>query len=327
MKLENIPFWIKYRPDTLDKSNGKIVMILLPRIKRLFENELSMNYIFYSGCGGTGKSTLANILTKDTDCLKINSSIDKGIDVVREQLFNHCTKYSLFGGSKIKTVWMDEFDGTTSQMRDALRGFIEEHPHVRFIATVNSLSKINRTDQDKALLSRFNLINFEPTNEEEKDFLFKNQSNFLKSLAKKEVIDIDDEIIEKIIKTNFPNFRLSVQHIQELSLIGDYELFKETIDLKNSELFEFLLNGNNDAFENYSLVMEDFKDKTDELLKLLSRPLFIYIMNNKSDIFGKVSMQLIKLSKEYNAEYFDTLDPEIHLISYISDLKEIFKKQ
>lgn len=326
MKLQNIPFWMKYRPNSIDKVSGKIPIILYPRIKKILEKELSMNFIFY-GPGGVGKSCLSGIITQDTDCLKIDSSKDNGIDVVREQLHNHCTKYSILGGNKQKTVWLDEFDGTTTQMRDALRGFIENHSHVRFIATVNNLNKINRSEQEKALISRFNLINCDALDSDEQKWMMNSQIAFLKGICKKESSIVEDDILEKLVKNNFPNFRISIQHLQELILLGgDYESFKEIVNERNSEIFSFLFTEKNDIFDNYNFVLDNYKDKTDDLLKTLSRPLFVYLMSNKSELLSLKGSSLIKLSKEYNAEYFNTMDPEVHLISYITELKKLLNK-
>lgn len=325
MSLENIPFRVKYRPNTLHKEKGKIPLILLPRIKKVVEKGLFTNYIFY-GSGGLGKSCLAEILTEGTDCLKLNGSKDRGIDVVREQLAEHCEKYSLFQEKAKKTVIFEEFDGTTAFMREALRGFIEENEHVTFIATVNNLNKIHRTTEDQALLSRFNRINFDPLDETEREQLSKLQTNFLKGVAKKEGFEITDDILTKIVEGAFPNFRDGVQQLQELILIGDYETFQEVIFQRKSEVFSFILNGENNIVENYYYVLGGYRDRTDELLQVLSRPLFSYLMETKPEFISQKGNKLLAISKNYNAEYFNTLDPEIHLISYITEIKKLLNE-
>jgi len=54
MDLKQQLFWEKFRPNTIEPVKGKIPVILLPRIKKLVENELQMNYMFI-GSGGLGK--------------------------------------------------------------------------------------------------------------------------------------------------------------------------------------------------------------------------------------------------------------------------------
>ena len=328
MKLEKIPFWLRYRPNSLEKSAGKIPIILLPRIKKIIDGDsIELNFLFY-GCGGTGKSVLAEILTENTDCLRLNCSSkeERGIDIISEKLHDHCTKYGMFGGDKQKTVFLDEFDGSTPQLRDALRSYIEGQKHVRFIATANNLARINRTEQDKALLSRFTSINFDPIDDKEKQFMLINQLGFLKGLSKKESFEVSDDILKKILHVNYPNFRLSVQHLQELIKIGDFETFEEIINQRSGEIFEYILNGNNELSENYSFVMDNYKDKTDELLKMLGRSFFVYLSENKPEFITSKGQSYLKMVKQYNAEYYNALDPELHLFSFITELKELFKK-
>jgi len=55
----------------------------------------------------------------------------------------------------------------------------------------------------------------------------------------------------------------------------------------------------------------------------LGRPLFTRLMNLDSGV--KQGAMLINLQKSYNEKYTDTIDPIIHLISYVTDIKEILK--
>ena len=318
-------FWEKYRPNTLVKENGKIKMFLLSRIEKFVQEGIKTNMIFY-GSAGLGKTTLAKILTKDTNCLKINCSLENGIDTVRKKIDDHCTTYGLLGNRGMKTVWLEEFDGTTRQFREGLRGFIEEHSdNVRFVATANSLSKFQRDETGLAILSRFNVINFEPLNSDESQFIRKSQISFLKSVSKSEKINIDNDIIDNIINSNFPDFRASIQDLQELSIIGDYELLKEQKNSTNLELYDYILDGDNNVSKNYYLVLDSYRDKADVLLKLLGRPFFKYLLKKDNQLAIRNGQKFIKLCKEYNAEYDQTLDPEIHLVSFITELKDIMK--
>jgi len=267
--IEDKLFWHRFRPSTISNEKGKIKMILLPRIRKIVDKGLSMNFLFY-GSPGLGKTTLAHILTKDTDCLRINCRIDS-LETVRNKAEEHCTHYGVFGGSR-KVIWLEEFDGASWQMREALRPLIELYiENVKFIATANSLVGFT-SEKDQAVLSRFNSIKFDPIDDSEKDFLRKNQLVFLKSIATKVNIDLDDEINEKIINMNFPDFRKSVQHLQELQISGDVESWKNTITSRNEELYSFLVNGTNKVDENYFYVMDNYKDNTQELLRELGRP-------------------------------------------------------
>lgn len=326
--INNHLFWHKYRPDTIKKENGKIPMIILPRIEKIVEKWYSgdhLNMIFY-GRGGTGKSTLAEILTKDTDFLKIegSSQSDRGIGVY-EKLENHCNLINPLKRDKIKVIWIDEFDNTTPDMRKALRSFIEKYiTRVRFILTVNNLNKLMLTTEDEALMSRFNKINFESISDQEKTFLKSKQFSFLKNILKEEKSDISDDILKKLINNTFPIFRSSVQELQEMVILGSVEKYENVKNEEYDNLFSFLFNNNNDPSENVFYVLDNYRDKTQDLLSELSKPLFQYL--SKKEKNRSVLAKILKLMKEYNAEYGQTLDPELHLASYITDLKEILKK-
>jgi len=320
--IEEKLFWHKYRPDTINnKTSGKIKMILLPRIKKIIDKGI-LNFLFY-GSPGLGKTTITNILTKDTDCLKINCRIDS-LDVIRNRIEEHCTKYNMFSGKKQKTVWIEEFDGASWQMREALRPMIELYiDNVKFLATANSIANFN-SEQDKAVLSRFNLIKFDPIDNTEKDFLRKNQIQFLKGISSKEKIEsASNEIIEKIIDSNFPDFRRSVQHLQELKLSNDISIWENNIHSNNEELYEFLLNGKNNLNENYYFVLDNYKDNTHKLLNDLSRPLFKYLLEKHPEKITTNGAKLLKSSKQHNSEYLNTMDTVIHLFHYLTELKEI----
>jgi replication-associated recombination protein RarA len=325
-------FWERYRPNSINKEKGKIPIILLPRIKNIVDKELEMNLLFY-GCGGTGKSSLVEIILEDFDTLKINCSMpdQRGIDVVGEEISEHCENFSIpFKKKKLKdhngqkAVWLEEFDNSTADMRKALRGYIEEHPEIRFVATVNNLAKINRTEEDKALISRFNVINFDPNSKDEIDFLKTYQKIYLKSICKNINFELSDDIICAIIDRTFPNFRSSVQLLQEVSISGDFDSYLKEKEHINADIFSYIMKNENNINKNFFYVQDNFpREKTEDLLKMLSRPFFKYLIENYEDIVLKSGFKIIELSKIYNAEYLNTLDPEMHLTSYINNLKRL----
>lgn len=332
MNLKENLFWEKYRPNSLSPEKGKIPIILLPRIRNIVEKELQMNLMLV-GSGGLGKSTLAGIITETYDTLRINCSVDNGIDTVRETILEHCKNFSInFKKNKrkkgdpygVKAVWLEEFDNTTPDMRKALRGFIEEHTEVRFIAIVNNVAKLQRSEEDKALLSRFNLIYFDPETQEEVTYLKKYQLNYLKSICKSIKFEIDDEVLNTLITRTFPNFRSTIQLLQEIYISGDLESYLKKKDTQNINIYSFIMNGRNNISENFFYVSDNFpKEKTEDLLNSLSRPFFKYLLENYENIILKNGFKILELTKEFNSEYTITIDPEMHLVTFITKLKEL----
>jgi DNA polymerase III delta prime subunit len=335
MNLKEKLFWEKFRPNTIERIKGKIPIILLPRIEKIVNNDLVLNYIF-TGSGGLGKSTLAGILSDNYDTLIINCSQKeyRGIDVISEVIADHIKNYSIGFGKKnkhkkgdpyaTKCVVLEEFDSTTSDMRYALRGFIEEYSNVRFIATLNNISKLQRSDEDKALLSRFNILDFNPQNQDEINYLKKMQLNHLKSITKTIKFEIVDDVLISLINRTFPNFRSTVQLLQEVTLSGDFESYLKKKDTLNLDIFAFIMNGENKANQNYFYVIDNFpREKTEDLLNNLSRPFFKYLIEEHEEIVYKNGFKILNLTKTFNAEYTTTINPEIHLITFIGELKKL----
>ena len=165
MSLNNLLLWEKWRPKNMDD------VILLPRIRKYFENGVNGNYIFY-GNYGTGKTSLARILigryTKNTPYLELNSSLYTSIDVLRGEIENFCKFTPMMESeSDIKFIFLDEFERVSVQFQDAFKAFIEKYnKNVRFIITTNHINKI--TDGIK---SRIPQINFDCQNIEEEKYL------------------------------------------------------------------------------------------------------------------------------------------------------------
>jgi DNA polymerase III delta prime subunit len=269
-------------------------------------------------------SSCARILVEDTNCLRINCKKDRTIDIVRTKVDEFCSKYGIFakrntdGELKIKTILLEEFDGAASGFQDALNDVIEEYEkHVRFIATVNNLNKIS-----KPMQSRFNCITFEPLNQKEKEYLHSMYIKYIIAIAKNVNFNITDEQVTKIINIKFPDLRAAIQLFQEVTITNDFDI----VSLSNSaheEIYNFILNGNNELTENYYYVLNNYRDRADELLKILGRPFVQYLMETNPDLFLDKGKEMLNLQKEYNAEYNNTLDPELHLISFVTKIKEL----
>ena len=333
MNLKQQLFWDRFRPNTLTPEKGKIPIILLPRIRNILDKEIQFN-ILMEGSGGQGKSAVTQILTEYFDTLRINCSSKDGRSIdISEVIEEHCKNFSLPFKKKgrnrgdingVKLVWLEEFDNTTPDMRKSLRGFIEDHSEVRFIAIVNNIAKLQRSEEDKALLSRFNIINFDPETPEEVAYLKLNQLKYLKAISNSIKFEVSDDALNSLINRTFPNFRSTVQLLQEIHISGDLETYMKKKDIINVDIFSFIMNGTNNLNENFFYVADNFpKDKTEELLNTLSRPFFKYLIENYQDIVLKNGFKILDLSKEYNAEYTITIDPEMHLVNYISILKQL----
>jgi DNA polymerase III delta prime subunit len=314
--MKNDMFWYKYQPKSLN------TIILLPRIRELVKDGPKVNMIFYSDTPGTGKSTLAKILCKDTDNIEFNASQDTSVNILKEQLKNHCKTLNPFMGKDTqKTIFLDEFDGVSAEYKKAMKGFSDRYQHVRFILTTNFIQEI-----DDKIISRFTKVDFDPKNKEEIDYLQKMYLKYLKAIATKVKMTITDEEIKKIIMLSFPDLRSATQKLQEVYITKNTDQFKAMSTAGYDDIFNFMMDGKNNVEENYNYVLNNFADSPLELMKALGRPLFTRLMNIDHPNIVKQGATLINLQKSYNEKYLDTIDPVIHLISYVTDIKEILKK-
>lgn len=314
--MKNDMFWYKYQPQTLK------TIILLPRIRELVKDGLQSNMIFYSDTPGTGKTTLAKILCKGTDNIEFNASQDTSVNILRDQLQKHCKSLNPFMGKDVqKTILLDEFDGVSAEYKKAMKGFSDRFQHVRFILTTNFIQEI-----DDKIVSRFIKVDFNPKNKEEIDYLQNMYLKYLKAIATKVKMIITDDEIKKIIMLSFPDLRSATQKLQEVYITKNTDQFKSFSSSSYEDIFTFLMDGKNNIEENYNFVINNFQDNPLELMKALGRPLFNRLINMEDNTLMKQGAMLINLQKSYNERYTETIDPVIHLISYITDIKEILKK-
>lgn len=310
---------MKYRPKSI------AAMILLPRIQRELLNkdgeiELSGNYLF-SGSSGNGKTSLASVIVPD-GALTVNASYNSSIDDLRDTVVDYCRTADIFNTTTIdgyKIVYLDEFDGVSSKYQDALRGFIEEYSgRVRFIATCNNISKIS-----PAMLSRFNVIKFDPETLEEIDFLKTGYLERCELIKEKNNLNVSEEQLKSIINITFPDLRSVMNTLQIIEKIGGYN--KMTTSNINVDLYNIVF-GQIKEDKTYAWVIENFGDNVENLLKMCGRPLSSYIFEQKPEYTTRVP-KLLKVVNEHLNELPTTPDPVVLALSCVYCIQEIINSK
>lgn len=310
-------YWSKYRPTKIEG------MILLPRIKQQIltkddKVDLSQNLLF-AGSPGTGKTSLASVIAPK-GALKVNASYNSSVEDLKDTVIEYCKTGDIFGDNTIdglKIVWLDEFDGVSAKYQEALRGFIEEFAdRVRFIATCNNLSKIS-----PAMQSRFNVVKFDPENEEETQYLKDEYLERAELIAEKNSLEVNQEQLKTIINMSFPDLRSVLNTLQNIEKTGGYA--KASDGSLNSDLYNIVF-GEIKTEKTYAWVMENYGDKVENLIKICGRPLCQYIFDHKPALSPKVP-KVTKIVKNHSNELLTCIDPFVLAVNMIYELQEALK--
>lgn len=231
-------FHEKYRPNKIED------ILLPPNLKRKFEKIIEENDIpnmlFYSVSPGVGKTTTAKALVEqcDVDYIYINCSLERGIDTLRGKISRYAE--SMTFDNKTKVVILDEFDGATPELQDALRAAIEEYHDVcRFICTCNHINKIKTP-----LQSRLDPVDFNFKDIETKKMLMPEIGKRLRAILESEKIDYDSpKTLVELMKSCYPDIRTMIKLLRdcyEQYGVVNGEIFK--IKGLNEEFYKLILN-------------------------------------------------------------------------------------
>ena len=202
----------KYRPSKISEC------ILPERLKTVFQEFVSSGKIpnlLLTGTAGVGKTTVALALCKEinADYIFINSSKERGIDTLRNEIVSYASTFS-FGG-KHKVIILDEADYITPEAQAALRGSMEQFSNTcTFIFTCNFKARLI-----DAIHSRCSVIDF-TLHSEEKPKMAAEFFARLGDILTQENISYDKAALIEIVKKFFPDYRRTLNEIQRFSKNG-----------------------------------------------------------------------------------------------------------
>ena len=318
MSVKSLLLWENWRPKSIED------IILLPRIRKQFENGVTQHYIFH-GHFGTGKTSLARILvgkySKETAFMEVNCSLDTSIEVLREEISNFCKTKPMFEtNSDIKYVFLEEFDRVSANFQDGFKAFIEKYNNnVRFILTTNHIEKI-----DGGLKSRVKSINFDCQNIEEERFLKKEMFLRIQNvILPKENKEVEKEDLIRIVTKTFPDFRNLLVELQDFLETGNSSLTGNVSNKVKQELYNSIFDYDSDYDKTYHFLMGTFgPEKIDQMIKLLSRPFVEYISEKQTHLIPKL-FECNYVISDYSPKLESNTDPIILGMTIIGKFRDI----
>lgn len=215
----------KYRPKSLAEVVGQ------EQVTRVLENSLKQNKIFHAylfiGPRGTGKTSVARIFAHEVngfkyeiednyiDIIEIDGASNRGIDNIRELREKAAITPT---SGKYKIYIIDEVHMLTKEAFNALLKTLEEPPkHVIFIMATTDAYKVPVTITSRAQTYTFKLADT------------KIMFNFLKNVAGKEKINIDDDAINIIAQRGGGSFRDSLSLLDQVSTLSKEKITKDLL--------------------------------------------------------------------------------------------------
>jgi replication factor C small subunit len=300
----NHSLWVeKYRPVDLSTYIGN--EHLKSKVGVYLESEDVPHLLLY-GVAGTGKTTLAKIITNniDCDCLYINASDENNVDNVRTKIKNFA---SSIGFRTLKVVILDEADFLTPNAQAALRNLMETFSkHCRFILTCNYVERI--IDPIQSRCQPYKIV---PPSRKEVAIQLKN-------IFETENVTFNLDDLALIVNAGYPDIRRVINSAQRQVVDGELKIDVSSVIQSNYkiQLLEMLVDGSkfNDIRK---LIADNSVSDYAELYRLLYDE-----VDNYSN--GKVAECILAIAEgEFND--VNVVDKEICFMSTLIKIMRIIK--
>ena len=300
----NNSLWVeKFRSQTLDTYVGN------EGVKAFISKCLTKNdipHLLLYGKAGTGKTTLAKLITKNIKCdvMYINASDERGIDIIRDKIVDFASVNSF---NPIKIVILDEADYITSQAQAALRNVMETYSaKTRFILTANYAERII-----EPLKSRCQAFHIEPPSKGE-------VAKHLAGILDQENVIYELPILANLVKAYYPDIRKIINASQQ-SVDSNNNLNPNNLiaDVENTlnVIIQYLKSSNKQSWIDIrqTVVNDDINDFI---------PLFTGLYERASE-FSNSPADVSIHAAQYMWQNNSIADRELNFMAFISQLLKI----
>ena len=298
--------WVeKYRPHRIDDC------ILPDDMKKTFKEFVAQGQIpnmLLCGGAGMGKTTVARALCEELGCdyTIINGSLDRNIDILRNEIRSFASTVSFAGKTKI--VILDEADYLNPQStQPALRGFIEEFSkNCRFIFTCNYKNKII-----PALHSRTTVVEFKLAKSDRPRLAAAFFNRVTEILETEKINCPNPKVQAKLIEKHFPDYRRILNELQRYSSSGviDEGILVNLADVNTKELVD-------------ALKEKDFKKMRQWVVNNLDNDPGVIFRKLYDSLTEQVKTvpQLVLLLADYQYKAAFVADAEINLVACLTEI-------
>lgn len=295
--------WVeKYRPDTLEGYVGNDH--ILEKVKIYIENEDVPHLLLY-GVAGTGKTTLAKIITNQIDCdvMYINASDENSVDAVRDKIRGFA---SSMGFRKWKVVILDESDYLTPNAQAALRNLMETFSKsTRFILTCNYVEKVIDPIQ-----SRCQTFAITPPSKKE-------VAKRLHQILTEEGVEFNNEDLAILVNSGYPDIRRVLNAAQRQVVKGELKIDStSTVQANYIENVIKVLQSSGDIKKQFTEIRQVIADSKVKDFTPLYRGLYDEVDNYAS---GKVGQTILNIA---DGQYKDSMvvDKEINVMAMMLNI-------
>lgn len=292
--------WIeKYRPEHIENivlSNENELIL-----KNIIDKDNYPNMIFY-GPPGTGKTTTILCLIKKyqekhnckNNYIHLNASHQRGIDVIRNQIFTFINSNNFFVKSR-KFVLLDEIDSMTKQAQHNLFHVIQKtnNKQITFILICNYLNKLVDKIRNNLMILHFNQTS-------------NLCDTFIQNCISNENISISKNNLNIIKKTHLHDLRSIINNLQNYDksdILLQEKHFASFLNNKNPGLVFHKLNKQHDTltifYDFFNFLYEKYPDVVidDNICYIMK---YMIVKNPSKDFFINEFLNLVKNKIDFN---------------------------
>jgi replication factor C small subunit len=287
----------KYRSQTLDQYIGN------SELKTTIGSWIIKNdipHLLLYGKAGTGKTTLAKLITQNIDCdmMYINASDENGIDTIRDKVKSFASTSTF---RPLKVVILDESDYLTINAQASLRNIIETFSaKTRFILTCNYVERIIEPLQSRCQAFKIETLS--------KPDIARHLANILET----ENISYVINDVANIINNYYPDIRKIINVIQQHTVDGKLTVTKIDTKFDISDVVKLIQS--KDAFKSVRQYLVDNNISDFE-------PMYRALYDELGKDNGLITMTLA----DYQYKHATVVDKEINFMACIASIINIIK--